>query len=144
KCTNILVWLSFLKKNKPFYTNIEIDHVMLQTFSKDGSVFERLYAMHNVNLSVKNTINLNNNYDPSDVFDMLNNDTIYTFIPNPVSKETKEVSTYNKINSLMNSDNIIPWPTIDNIPINEFKDIGYITSAFPILFSIGKTDLYSV
>ncbi|CAG8779407.1 23118_t:CDS:2, partial [Cetraspora pellucida] len=54
---------------------------------------------------------------------------------------TEEVATYNEINSLMNSDNIISWPTINDISINEFKDTGYITRAFFALFSTGKADL---
>ncbi|CAG8733931.1 25455_t:CDS:1, partial [Racocetra persica] len=95
KHANILVWLNFLRKNNPFYANIEIDHDILQTLPKDGSVFERLYAVHDVDSSVNDTVNLTNNSNISDIVNMSDNYITYTFVPNPVSKKTEEVATYN-------------------------------------------------
>ncbi|CAG8845911.1 7345_t:CDS:1, partial [Racocetra persica] len=47
-------------ENNTFYANIIINQDMLQTLSENGSVFEKLHAVHDDSSSTKDTTNLNN------------------------------------------------------------------------------------
>ncbi|CAG8821711.1 22049_t:CDS:1, partial [Racocetra persica] len=87
KRMNILVWLKFLKENNPFYKNIEIDQDMLQTLPENGSVFKRLRTIHDDNSLTKDIVNLSNGHDNVDISD---DHITYSFVPNPISKETEE------------------------------------------------------
>ncbi|CAG8494177.1 7359_t:CDS:1, partial [Cetraspora pellucida] len=62
---------------------------MLQTFPENGSVFERLNAMHDSNSSTKDTLNSNNSDDINNIIDIYDNHITDTFVLNLMSKETK-------------------------------------------------------
>ncbi|CAG8536723.1 15389_t:CDS:2 [Cetraspora pellucida] len=144
KRSNILIWLNYLKINNPFYSNIEIDYDILNTHPEDGSIFDRLCTVDNNNLITEDTVFSNYNQD-CNVSNIREDYIKYSFIPNPISKETEEVATYTEINQLVNTNTAVPidWPTIKDCPINEFEEVGYIIKAFPTLFPSGKADLHS-
>ena len=35
---------------------------------------------------------------------------------------------------------VVPWPTVDSTPVNEFRTEGYMSCAFPTLFPTGHAD----
>ncbi|CAG8603537.1 12_t:CDS:2, partial [Cetraspora pellucida] len=82
--------------------------------------------------------------NPNDTLNASDDYIKHTFIPNPATKETEEVTTYIEINQLANTDTntLIDWPTIKDSPINKFEEVSYITKAFSTLFPKGKADLH--
>ena len=62
-----------------------------------------------------------------------------TFIPGNYQSMTEEENIHRSLEG--SSSNLsVPWPTRDQIPINEFNTEGYFSCAFPTLFPTGTAD----
>lgn len=108
--------LLWLKKNNKWYKNIEISEKNLSQYPEDGDITEL----------IKKTV-LDTDEDNEEIIE----EQLNSFIPNTPSLTEDEV-----IRQQLN----LPYPEVENSPINEFKKNGYISKAFPVLFPHGTGD----
>lgn len=137
--------LRFLKKNNPYYYDIEISEDNLQLLPEDGNVYDEVEGIdvtvnednkteeniEDIDLSIQQENQAEDEMSDIDE-DEANDEIVETFIPSLGQPSDEE-----KLN------NILDWPTIQPTSINEFQTIGYVVQAFPCLFPYGKADLHT-
>src|SRR3954451_21680777 len=136
KVGNALLWL---KSNNRYYKDITIDHEILQTLPKNGSIINLLPQIQDDQITKENPIIDENPFD-----DESRNETISrTFVPSiiPTPRETTAIN--DTLNRVQSNNAPVMWPEIDGIPINEFQTPGYMARAFPTLYPYGQGDLRS-
>lgn len=113
---SILNALTWLKKNNPYYNDIEINEEYLKIYPKNGHINSLLRT---VELTEKQK-------------QLFNDDKIEeSFVPSHTEPTQDE---------LIENELHLKYPTLDSTPVNEFTDTGYITKAFPHLFPYGCAD----
>ncbi|XP_034239366.1 uncharacterized protein LOC117644209 [Thrips palmi] len=137
---NALLWL---KKNNPFYKDIEISEANLKLLPENKNMYRNMKG-YNVNQNIPDSFDSecessSNESDFEDMYSQTRDDEelgiVVTDIPN--------ITDYSQTEKIENSlaKNIHPFPTIGKYPINEFESPGYFTNAFPTLFPHGLGDI---
>ena len=132
----ILCALQWLIANNIYFHNISINYEALTLLPEDATISD-LCTM---------TITSDES-EPSaqpDI-DLHSTPMQSSFVPVPTRGLTQQQTIRQSVNQQPSSTQatqpILPWPSISNIPINEFNTEGYISCAFPTLFPSGSADL---
>ena len=121
KVLGALQWLQF---NNPFYSNITINHIALQTLPYDAVPTE-LQAIEDEHGST--------------VEDVINPEVprnSHSFLPVPMAVGTEDEA----IRATFEHTDPFDWPNISNNLINEFRTPGLASQVFPTLFPYGAGD----
>lgn len=133
--------LLWLKKNNTFYTDIVINEANLSELPEDGDVYKQTRGYDvlvkdsnepccSKGLEGVHFIESNEMYDEDgELYPVIHKD-----VPN-----ISMVTQHEKITNCVN-ENILLWPSVGRVPVNEFSSPGYISMAFPCLFPYGKCD----
>ena len=114
--------LQYLKLHNRYYSDIQIDDVVLNDLPLDGSILDL----------APQTIE-----QVADQQQVDDGDVVITDVPNIIIDVRAR-----QIESLLKDDSeVVSWPKIGTEPVNEFSTVGYIAMAFPALFPEGTADL---
>lgn len=142
KVLNALLWL---KNYNPFYHDIQISYDNLDELPSDDNIYRLTKGVDVTNEDLSHDTNTEGNglegthwfSNDTDMMEESNEDeeTIeYKDVPNVINFSQKE-----RIENKILSD-VLLFPSIGAVPINEFSNPGYITMAFPHLFPYGTAD----
>ena len=120
--------LKWLKQNKYYHDN-EINHAALSQLLADGDL-TGIRTMQDTLM------------DEEDHKDDDNPNGIVTFVPVAARKMTEQEAVRKSVQECQSSppDQVVPWPSRSDTPINEFTTEGYMSCAFPILLPTGGGD----
>ncbi|PKC50801.1 hypothetical protein RhiirA1_485314, partial [Rhizophagus irregularis] len=105
KVTQALIWL---KQNNRYYSDVIIDHEILQFLPIDGTIDDQLQD-----------INEDIDYDESK-----DNVITRTFVPLPLPANREDTAIRNTLDRIQNENHHIMWPQINGNPVNEFQTPG--------------------
>ncbi|KAK3932375.1 ATP-dependent DNA helicase [Frankliniella fusca] len=132
KVLNALIWL---KDNNPFYEDISISYDRVNSLPIDDSVY-----------SVVRGYDEEDDGDSTELKDgefscYIDDDEEKLDNVDPISyKNIPDLSYVSQKDQLNVDGNVLLWPSIGKVPINEFSSPGYITMSFPHLFCYGTCD----
>ena len=134
---NVLDALHWLIKNNPYYKDIVINQDSLNSLPLHG-VPQDLLSIETENVE-SSEVACDVDLGPLNEEDIVyNKDTeMSSFLPIPECQQ-QEVQALQQ--QLCDQDTHIPWPTVDNDPLNEYQTPFLATLAFPTLFPDGKGD----
>ena len=127
----VLRALTWLKQHNKYYRDIAINDAALNQLPTDGDL---------AGLSTVQDTLLDNEDHPStndeDVHDTA------SFVPVAVQKLMEEEIVRHSISDRQSGDKdeVVPWPSRGDTPVNEFSTEGYISCAFPTLLPTGDAD----
>ena len=121
----VLAALRWLQLNNPFFSNITIDHVALQTLPYDGIPTE-LQTIEDEHSSTVEEHVINPEVPHNS----------HSFVPVPMAVGTEDEA----IRATFEHNDPFDWPNISNKPINEFRTPGLASQVFPTLFPYGAGD----
>ena len=125
----VLRALQWLVENNIYYRDITIDHSVLALLPTDGEL-SNLETMTVSSSTEVDTTPVLNDEDPHDAH------LRSTFLPMP----TRGVTEQEVIQQSIDQSRSVSWPSTSGNPINEFTTEGYMSCAFPTLFSTGAAD----
>lgn len=135
---NALLWL---KAHNKFYENIEINQVNLEMLPQHGSIVDMLQSVEPVHQDDEGEVALER-HRPKQEEPVAVTEPLVTNSGVPVINRPSQSAL---INQHLANDVVepVPWPNTENVPINEFREEGYIARAFPALFPTGRADFRS-
>ena len=125
----VLRALQWLKEHSKYYHHIKIDHDALSQLPADGEL-AGLCAVDDVVFNEEEEMHVDEE-DPHDVG---------TFIPAVARKLTEKETVRKSVIERQCPEQVVPWPSVGEVPVNEFTTEGYISCAFPTLFPTGAGD----
>ena len=141
----VLRALQWLVENNIYYRDITIDHSVLALLPTDGELSNLQTMTVSSSTEVDTTPVLN---DPHDAH------LGSTFLPMPTRGVTEQeviqqsidqscsrgVTEQEVIQQSIDQSRSVSWPSTSGNPVNEFTTEGYMSCAFPTLFSTGEAD----
>ncbi|XP_055344659.1 uncharacterized protein LOC129592610 [Paramacrobiotus metropolitanus] len=113
--------LLWLKKHNMWYKDIQIDERALNSLPQDGNLHSLLATMNAI---------------PAEFSDEVER-VSDTGVPNIM-----QINQAAQIREAIGADDVrVPYPAMNEVPIDEFNTAGYIAQAFPCLFPTGNADL---
>ncbi|KAK3923346.1 ATP-dependent DNA helicase [Frankliniella fusca] len=132
KVLNALIWL---KENNPFYNDIQIDEDRINQLPEDNSVYNIVKGFDEESFEESTDLK-----GTEATFTVSDEEDISQDI-DPISyKNIPDLSYVSQRDQLNINENVLVWPSIGKIPVNEFSSPGYITMSFPHLFCHGTCD----
>ncbi|XP_034245757.1 uncharacterized protein LOC117647893 [Thrips palmi] len=133
--------LYWLKCNNPVYANIKINDENLNELPEDGNLYSKTRG-YDVKLKKIDEPCCSKDLEGVyyiDESEFLDDDG--EIVP-VVYKDVPDVSIITQKEKLSKSvnENVLLWPSVGRVPVNEFSSPSYITMAFPCLFPYGKAD----
>ena len=129
--------LKWLKKNNPFYREIEISQDNLNRLPKNGSVLNNILEAQKCNLAEENDSD-SDSEQPNEQEKEEYPNTIYMSGAASINFQNIEQN----VKRIIQNQPVIDAPTIESNPVNEFSSPGFIVKAFPTLFPFGRGDLH--
>ena len=146
-------WLLFLKKWNPAYRNIDICLVNLNALPLDNSVYENLHEVVVDNIlndavhdNIHNADNVESDNDDDGIQDgPIDNELDDGILHTGIALEIQNINVANAIvadllHPPLNND-IIEWPQLNPLPLDEYNTPYLLTNAFPCLFPFGNGDV---
>ncbi|KAK3922353.1 Hepatocyte growth factor activator [Frankliniella fusca] len=131
KVLNALVWL---KANNPFYYDIQISQDRIDLLPDNGCIYNQVRGFND---DGEKSCSITDGDLVITVDDLPEMDSEEELI---VYKDVPDLSYVSQKDQLNLNENVLVWPSIRRIPINEFSSPGYITMSFPYLFCWGTCD----
>ncbi len=130
----VLHALLWLKQHNKYYRDVTIDMEEVKQLPIDGNL-SNITTIEDASIKIEDKSQQQEENDES-------YQELGSFVPITVQKGTEEETVKKSINERQkpHPDNIIPWPSRGDTPINEFVTEGYISCAFPTLFPTGNGD----
>ena len=140
----ILEALEFLKKNNPFYKDIEIDEEVLASYPSDRETPLTGVRCHNTEEEVTEEALISMVSDDQEEDEEYPEPNVEDIAPSMAGAEVpqKTVREFIKEAVLQGSqqtERTVPWPKRENKPASEFCE-GFWSMAFPHLFPYGMAD----
>lgn len=130
----VLHALLWLKQHNKYYRDVTIDMEELNQLPIDGNL-SNVLTVEDAAVKIEDECQQpEDNDEDSQEFG--------SFVPITVQKGTEKETVDKSISERQkpHPDNIVPWPSRGDSPINEFVTEGYISCAFPTLFPTGDGD----